>query len=46
MTIHISARMAWHMDGWNGRVCKEPAANRYGIEQLPVCNFLLEKTYE
>lgn len=31
MTIHISARMAWHMDGWNGRVCKDPAANRYCI---------------
>lgn len=31
MTIHISARMAWHMDGWNGRVCQNPEANRYCI---------------
>ena len=20
MTIHISARLAWHNDGWNGRI--------------------------
>lgn len=29
MTTHISARIAWHMDGWNGRICKNPAANTY-----------------
>lgn len=33
MTVHISARIAWHMDGWNGRVCKDPAANTYCIGQ-------------
>lgn len=31
MTIHLSARVAWHMDGWNGRICRNPAANTYCI---------------
>ena len=28
---HMSARLAWHMDGWNGHVCKSPAANTYCV---------------
>ncbi len=24
MTVHLSARLAWHMEGWNGRVCRDP----------------------
>jgi len=24
---HLSVRMAWHDSGWNGRICKDPAAN-------------------
>lgn len=31
MTVHLSARIAWHMDGWNGRVCKEPSTNTYCV---------------
>jgi len=31
MTTHLSARMAWHMDGWNGHICQNPANNRYCI---------------
>ncbi|QDT22025.1 ATP-dependent RecD-like DNA helicase [Gimesia chilikensis] len=31
MTAHISARIAWHQDGWNGRVCQDPAANVYCV---------------
>ena len=31
--MHISARLAWHMDGWNGRICKDPSANSYCIGQ-------------
>lgn len=31
MTTHISARLAWHADGWNGHVCKDPAANTYCV---------------
>jgi SAM-dependent methyltransferase len=26
MTTHLTARLSWHMDGWNGRVC-QPADN-------------------
>lgn len=33
MIKHISARLAWHMDGWNGRICNNPAANVYCIGQ-------------
>lgn len=29
MTVHISARLAWHMEGWNGKICKEPVNNTY-----------------
>ncbi|HEX8081577.1 MAG TPA: AAA family ATPase [Jatrophihabitans sp.] len=31
MTNHLSARIAWHMDGWNGRVCQQPATNTYCV---------------
>ena len=31
MTLHLSARVAWHMDGWNGRICQNPAANTYCV---------------
>lgn len=27
MTAHISMRLAWHDDGWNGRICQQPAKN-------------------
>ena len=29
MTWHVTARMAWHDHGWDGRVCTNPAANSY-----------------
>lgn len=29
MTWHITARMAWHDRGWDGRVCDDPVANSY-----------------
>ena len=31
MVMHISARVAWHMDGWNGHVCQRPASNTYCV---------------
>ena len=31
MPIHLSARLSWHMDGWNGHVCQHPESNRYCI---------------
>lgn len=33
MTVHLSARLSWHMDGWNGSVCRKPAANNFCIGQ-------------
>lgn len=33
MINHISARLAWHMDGWNGCICSNPAANVYCVGQ-------------
>ena len=29
MTAHLTVRLAWHDDGWNGRVCKKPDCNSY-----------------
>jgi exodeoxyribonuclease V alpha subunit len=31
MTVHMSARLAWHMDGWNGHICSKPADNVYCV---------------
>lgn len=31
MTVHISARVAWHDDGWNGHICGNPAANTFCV---------------
>jgi exodeoxyribonuclease V alpha subunit len=31
MPTHLSARVAWHMDGWNGHICQNPASNHYCI---------------
>lgn len=27
MTTHLSARLTWHEDAWNGRICTHPALN-------------------
>lgn len=29
MTKHLTVRMAWHDNKWNGRVCKDPESNSY-----------------
>jgi exodeoxyribonuclease V alpha subunit len=34
MTTHISARMAWHDNGWNGTVCRNPKGNTYCVGQF------------
>ncbi len=31
MTTHLTARLSWHMDGWNGRVCQNPSSNHYCV---------------
>ena len=29
MATNITVRMPWHMDGWNGTVCRDPKGNTY-----------------
>lgn len=31
MPTHLSARLSWHNDGWNGRICRKPANNHFCI---------------
>jgi len=33
MATHMSIRLAWHNDGWNGHICKKPCENTYCIGQ-------------
>jgi len=33
MTTHISVRLAWHDNGWNGSICREPKSNTYCVGQ-------------
>lgn len=37
MPTHVTARLAWHDDGWNGSICKEPHRNTYcvGCKSFP-----------
>jgi exodeoxyribonuclease V alpha subunit len=37
MPTHITARLAWHNDGWNGAVCRVPEKNTYcvGCKSFP-----------
>lgn len=43
---HISARVAWHADGWNGKICKDPLANTYCTGQYSFPGGLYEKKEE
>lgn len=43
---HISARLAWHADGWNGKICKDPSANTYCTGQYSFPGGLYEKKAE
>jgi len=31
MPTHLTARLAWHNDGWNGAICREPELNTYCV---------------
>ncbi len=33
MTKHLSLRLAWHNEGWNGNICENPKSNVYCIGQ-------------
>lgn len=40
---HISARLTWHNDGWNGRICEDPEANIYCTGQFSYPGEMYEK---
>lgn len=44
MSKHISLRLAWHDDGWNGHVCKEPKKNTYCVGQQSYPGDLISKS--
>lgn len=44
MAIHMSMRLAWHNDGWNGHICKKPCENVYCIGQHSYPGESLQKT--
>ncbi|MBC6444320.1 MAG: AAA family ATPase [Alphaproteobacteria bacterium GM202ARS2] len=31
MSHHLTARLAWHNDGWNGHICQKPECNTYCV---------------
>ena len=31
MPTHMTLRLAWHNDGWNGRICEKPERNTYCV---------------
>ena len=31
MATHMSIRLAWHNNGWNGHICKKPCENTYCV---------------
>lgn len=33
MATHMSIRLAWHNEGWNGHICQKPCENLYCIGQ-------------
>ena len=33
MATHMSIRLAWHNEGWNGHICTKPCENSYCIGQ-------------
>lgn len=37
MTVHLTARIAWHDNGWDGRICEHPELNSYcvGCQSYP-----------
>ncbi|MHB0858406.1 MAG: AAA family ATPase [Anaerolineae bacterium] len=48
MTIHISARLAWHDSGWNGCICRDPKANTYcvGPHSFPADTIVQDRRLE
>lgn len=43
MLNHMSLRLAWHSDGWNGHICKNPEANPYCVGQYSYPGTLIKE---
>lgn len=43
MVVHVSARVAWHDDGWNGHICSNPAANTFCVGKYSYPGDLIAK---
>src|SRR6266496_3687235 len=46
MPTHLSARLTWHQDGWNGRICSRPLLNAAGMVHEHVREGRKDKTEE
>ncbi|UXN05111.1 AAA family ATPase [Bartonella sp. HY406] len=48
MTTHLTARIAWHDNGWNGRICSHPELNTYcvGTKSFPGDVILRERNLD
>lgn len=44
MAVHMSIRLAWHNDGWNGHICKKPCENVYCVGKNSYPGELIAKT--
>ncbi|HPQ29757.1 MAG TPA: hypothetical protein PLQ82_14895, partial [Desulfobacteraceae bacterium] len=42
---HISARLTWHADGWNGKICEDPEANTYCTGQFSYPGEMYERKH-
>jgi exodeoxyribonuclease V alpha subunit len=41
--MHLTARMAWHNNNWNGHICKDPESNTYCIGVHSLLSGRIEK---
>ena len=44
MANHMSIRLAWHNEGWNGHICKKPCENTYCIGRHSYPGDLISRT--
>lgn len=42
---HLSLRLAWHSDGWNGKICQDPTNNTYCTAPCSHPNNIAEKAH-
>lgn len=44
MAMHMSIRLAWHSEGWNGHICRKPCENTYCVGQHSYPGDLIART--